>query len=203
MMPQTAMRPPLAALITMWWLMMMAMMVPSAAPAVLLFARVREHHPSISGITAPWLFVLGYVLVWLLFSVIAAVVQKALAGSAMAPLGRPIAGGVLIAAGAYQLSPLKAACLRHCRSPTQFLTSHWRPGISGAVRLGMLHGAYCLGCCWLLMALLFVGGVMNFIWIAGLTLAVAAEKLVPRGEWLGRIGGIALVVWGALILYSL
>jgi predicted metal-binding membrane protein len=96
----------------------------------------------------------------------------------------------------YQLSPFKSACLRQCRSPAQFLSRHWRPGVAGALRLGVLHGGYCLGCCWMLMALLFVGGVMNFAWIAVLTVIVGIEKLVPRGDWIGRAAGAALIAWG-------
>ena len=107
---------------------------------------------------------------------------------------------MLIAAGLYQLSPLKSACLRQCRSPAEFLTRHWRPGVGGAVRLGILHGAYCVGCCWMLMALLFVGGVMNFAWIAALTLIVGIEKLVPRGDLIGRAAGVALIAWGIVTL---
>ena len=111
-----------------------------------------------------------------------------------------LASAFLIAAGAYQLSPLKAACLRQCRSPAAFLSRHWRPGSGGAVRLGLLHGVYCLGCCWLLMALLFVGGVMNLLWVVTLTAIVAIEKLVPRGDWFGRAAGVAIIGWGAFRL---
>src|SRR5204862_1353394 len=103
----------------------------------------------------------------------------------------------LAAAGLYQLSPLQNACLGHCRAPAAFLSRHWRPGGLGAVRLGMLHGGYCVGCCWILMALLFVGGVMNLAWIAALTLLVLAEKLVPGGRWVARGAGVALLAWGA------
>jgi predicted metal-binding membrane protein len=106
-------------------------------------------------------------------------------------------GILLVAAGLYQLSPFKSVCLRQCRAPAQFISRHWRPGTLGTVRLGILHGAYCVGCCWLLMALLFVGGVMNFAWIAALALIVGIEKLTPRGEWIGRIAGVLLIVWGS------
>ena len=111
-----------------------------------------------------------------------------------------VQSAVLITAGLYQLSPIKSACLRQCRAPAQFISRHWRAGTLGAARLGILHGAYCVGCCWVLMALLFVGGIMNFAWIAALTLMVAIEKLVPRGEWLGRAAGLALILWGAIRL---
>jgi predicted metal-binding membrane protein len=193
----TGMQPPLGALILMWWLMMVAMMLPSAAPAILLYAKVREQRRASGAIVQPWVFAASYLAVWLAFSVIAAMAQRLAAGEAMKFADGRAVSGLLIAAGLYQLSPLKGACLRQCRSPAQFLSRHWRPGTVGTVRLGLLHGAYCVGCCWLLMALLFVGGVMNFAWIAALTLIVAVEKLVPRGEVAARVTGIALIGWGA------
>ena len=195
-----AMQPPFAALVLMWWLMMVAMMLPSSAPAILLYARVREQRRDGSAVAQPWIFALGYLAVWLLFSIAAAAAQRTIAGAAMSIESGYLIATVLIAAGLYQLSPLKSACLRQCRSPTEFLTRHWRPGVWGAVRLGVLHGAYCVGCCWMLMALLFVGGVMNFAWIAALTLIVGVEKLVPRGDLIGRVAGVALIAWGIVTL---
>jgi predicted metal-binding membrane protein len=189
--------PPFGALVLMWWLMMVAMMLPSAAPAILLYALVREQRRAGAAVVQPWIFGLGYVAVWLLFSIAAAGVQRMIIGPAMT-LDRVFGSALLIVAGLYQLSPLKSACLRQCRSPAEFLTRHWRAGVSGAVRLGLLHGIDCLGCCWMLMALLFVGGVMNLVWIVGLTLIVAIEKLLPRGEWFGRAVGAALIAWGAV-----
>src|SRR5207248_8111190 len=109
---------------------------------------------------------------------------------------RRVAGGVLIAAGLYQSAPLKRACLNLCRTPAEFVSRSWRRGAVGAMRLGILHGTYCVGCCWALMALVFVGGVMNFAWIAALTLIVGVEKMVPRGDLIGRAAGVALVAWG-------
>ena len=194
------MQPPFASLVAMWWLMMMAMMLPSAAPAILLYARVHERNGSGGRVVRPWLFAAGYVAVWLLFAIAASWVQQRAADADMAIADRRAGAALLIAAGLYQLSPLKAVCLRQCRSPAQFLVRHWRPGAVGAVRLGLIHGGYCLGCCWLLMALLFVGGVMYLIWIVALTIIVAIEKLVPHGEWLGRAVGLALVVSGAAML---
>ena len=194
----TAMRPPFGALVLMWWVMMAAMMLPSAAPAILLYARVRESRGG-HAIAAPTVFASGYLLIWLLFSVIAAGAQSLLAGPAMT-IGGVARAALLIAAGLYQLSPLKSACLRQCRSPAQFLSRHWKPGTSGALRLGAAHGAYCVGCCWLLMALLFVGGVMNFAWIAALAALVAVEKLARRGALLGRAAGLGLIGWGAALL---
>ncbi len=183
----------------MWIVMMVAMMLPSAAPAILLYATV--HRRSSAEAPPTLAFLLGYLACWTVFAMVAAVLQLAIAEPmSMAVESRAASAGLLIAAGLYQLSPLKDACLGRCRSPAQFLTRHYRPGASGAFRLGLLHGAYCVGCCWLLMALLFVGGVMNLLWIAGLTLLVAAEKLVPKGDWIARIAGVSMIAWGAILL---
>lgn len=194
----------------MWWVMMIAMMTPSAAPLVLLYSRVARQRASAErpgeALAPAALLALGYLLVWLLFSIAAAVVQEALQ-----PLGlisdmmlrskSPwLSAAVLAAAGIYQLSPLKRACLVQCRAPVQFLTRHWRPGAAGAVLLGMMHGAYCVGCCWLLMTLLFVGGVMNLVWIAALSLFVLVEKLSPVGPAVGRWSGALLLLWAAATL---
>lgn len=188
--------PPLSVLIVMWWLMMVAMMLPAATPAVLLYAQVRQIRTRDADIAATGVFLAGYLAVWLVFSVAAAVAQQLLTGSSMALANHAAQGAVLIAAGAYQLSPLKTACIGLCRSPAQFISRHWRPGWDGALRLGLRHGIYCLGCCWMLMALLFVGGVMNLLWVVGLTLIVTVEKLAPRGQQIGKAAGIILAIWG-------
>jgi predicted metal-binding membrane protein len=197
-----AMTPAFAIIALMWAAMMVAMMSPSAAPTVLLYARAqRLAKPDESPPTGA--FVIGYLLCWLGFAVVAAGLQTALDRAAalshmtMALHGKTLSAAVMIAAGLYQLSPFKNACLGRCRSPAQFLSRHYRPGAAGALRLGLLHGAYCVGCCWLLMALLFVGGVMNLLWIAGLTLLVAAEKLLPRGTLIAHVAGVAMIGWGA------
>lgn len=195
-MQMPGMQPPLTALIAMWWLMMLAMMLPSAAPAILLYAKVRRSRSGDPVIAQTWVFLAGYIAVWLVFSVAAALMQSAIADSSMRLSGSTATSSLLILAGAYQLSPLKSACLSQCRAPAQFISRHWRSGPDGAVRLGVLHGAYCLGCCWLLMALLFVGGVMNLLWVMGLTVLIAAEKLLPGGRFLQRISGAALILWG-------
>jgi predicted metal-binding membrane protein len=179
--------------------MMAAMMLPSAAPAILLYARVR-HMRGGDAIPHSSVFLAGYLLLWLLFSLVAAAAQHFLADSVMVVQSRAAQAALLIAAGVYQLSPLKTACLGECRSPAQFISRHWRPGWTGTLRLGLLHGAYCVGCCWALMLLLFVGGVMNLLWVVAIAALVAAEKLVPHGLWLGRIAGIALLAWGAALL---
>jgi predicted metal-binding membrane protein len=188
----------------MWWVMMIAMMLPSAAPLILLYARVHRHTGDAPP-TAP--FLAGYLTVWLAFALIAAALhalleQQGLVSSmTMAAVAPWLSAGFLAAAGIYQLTALKDACLTSCRTPTEFLTRHYRPGAKGAWRMGLLHGAYCVGCCWLLMALLFVGGVMNLAWIAALTLLVAAEKLLPGGHWIARLSGVLFILWGAATLF--
>jgi predicted metal-binding membrane protein len=189
--------PPLGALVVMWWLMMMAMMLPSATPAILLYARVKRHKAD-HAIARTWVFLGGYLAMWGLFSLAAAGAQQLLTGASMALDDRAAESALLMIAGVYQLSPFKSACVSQCRSPAEFLSRYWRPGWDGAVRLGLRHGAYCLGCCWILMALLFVGGVMNLLWVVGLTLIVTAEKLLPRGDWFGRAAGAALIAWGVV-----
>lgn len=191
----------------MWVLMMMAMMLPSAAPVILLYLGVVRGSTGGSAITRGSAFATGYVAVWTLFSLMAVALQYGLEqATLLSPMMRTgsvaLAGSLLIAAGVYQWTPLKHACLRHCRSPLDFLVTHWRSGPGGALRMGVVHGAYCLGCCWVLMLLLFVGGVMNLLWIAGLAVFVLLEKLVPRGEWTARLAGAGLVVWGTMTLLS-
>jgi predicted metal-binding membrane protein len=198
-----------ALTIGMWWSMMVAMMTPAAAPTILLYGQVRRHAEGRGqgdGLASSGAFTAGYLLVWLGFSLAAAGLQWALqrdallSAATMGSQSRWLSAAVLVAAGLYQLSPLQDRCLSHCRSPAGFLSRHWRPGALGAVRLGAMHGAYCVGCCWLLMGLLFVGGVMNLVWIAVLTLLVLAQKLVPGGVWVGRAAGVALLAWGLATL---
>lgn len=211
---QTTMAPmPLAPLnpasalviVAMWWAMMVAMMAPSAAPTILLYGRVHRH--ATPGTLAPtWAFVAGYLLAWLAFSLVTGALHLcleragAITAMAMGSQSRWLSAGLLIAVGLYQFTPLKQACLAHCRAPGAYLSRHWRPGVFGAIRLGALHGAYCVGCCWLLMALLFVGGVMNLVWIAVLTLLVLAEKVLPGGRVVGCVSGAALIAWGLATL---
>lgn len=197
-----AMHAPFAAVLIMWWIMMAAMMLPSALPAVLLYARVRDRRQGSATIASTWVFVFGYLAAWLAFSLPAATIQWIAAGPSMAFANERVAGAVLAAAGLYQLSPLKRACLHECRSPAQFLSRHWRPGAAGALRLGILHGGYCVACCWLLMALLLVVGVMNLLWVALLTIVIAAEKIVPRGLSIGHAAGVALIAWGLVKLVA-
>lgn len=189
----------------MWWIMMIAMMVPSAAPMVLFFAAVNRKQPGAGGIVPTSVFLAGYLLAWAGFSLVATGLQwglerAGLVSPMMMAAGPLLGGGLLIAAGLYQATPLKQACLRHCRGPLAFLTSRWRPGAAGALRMGVEHGAWCLGCCWFLMALLFVGGVMNVLWIAGLAVYVLIEKVVPFGHWLSYVTGALLVAAGVALI---
>ena len=190
----------------MWWVMMVAMMLPSASPMILLFTRIQRSQQAKGAPFVPTsVFATGYLVVWGGFSVLAAGTQWGLerAGllSAMLSSTSGLLGGILLlAAGLYQLTPLKHACLRHCRGPLQFITHHWRQGIAGALRMGIAHGAFCLGCCWVLMGLLFVGGVMNLYWIIGLAVFVLLEKTIPAGHWLGALTGIGLIVGGGWLL---
>jgi predicted metal-binding membrane protein len=192
----------------MWFVMMIGMMTPSAAPMILIYARVGRHAAA-QGMPiaeSAW-FAGGYLAAWATFSLFATAVQWALERAAlltpmMEGASNRLGGAVLITAGFYQLSPLKNICLAHCRTPTSFLSRHWRPGALGALRLGAMHGIYCIGCCWALMALLFVGGVMNLLWIAALAILVLIEKALPLGQWVGRGVGIALVAWGVATLFE-
>ncbi len=190
----------------MWWVMMLGMMLPGAAPMILLFARVHRRRLGDSDPLLPTvLFAVGYLLMWGGFGALATGLQWGLNAAALLSPGMASAGPLLgaalfLAAGAYQLTPLKRACLVHCRAPVEFLARHWCAGRLGAVRMGIVHGAWCVGCCWVLMALLFVGGVMNLLWVAFLAVFVLAEKLAPRGEWVARVGGVAMLACGTYLL---
>lgn len=193
----------------MWTVMMVGMMVPSAAPMTLLYGAVARKAAARGSPLAPTaVFVAGYLSMWALFSAAATAAQwglerAALLSPAMVATSPALGAALLIAAGIYQLTPLKRACLRHCRSPAHFMSGHWRDGTAGAFRMGLEHGVYCLGCCWVLMGLLFVGGVMNLLWIAAIALFVLVEKLVPRGAGGGRLAGLAMILMGAIILVRL
>ncbi len=189
----------------MWAVMMAGMMLPSAAPTILLFAALeRRRHPArrIGGRTA--FFVAGYLLLWIGFSIGAAALQTALAHAGLVTMEMTaatsvLAGAIFVAAGVYEFTPSKEHCLAHCRSPMEWLPRHWRPGHAGALRMGAEHGAYCVGCCWVLMLLLFAVGVMNLLWVAAIAALVLAQKLFPAGRLLSRIGGIVLMAWGTMI----
>ncbi len=197
-------------MILMWWVMMIAMMVPSAGPMILLYARVHRHSQQrdegAGGSIATAVFLAGYLLAWLVFSLAATALQWALEqlgllhGMMMWSNSHVLSGAFLLAAGVYQFSSLKSACLSHCRSPASFLSQHWRKGPLGALRMGLDHGLYCVGCCWFLMLLLFVGGIMNLVWIAGLAIFVLLEKLLPQGVHVARLSGGAMLLAGGYLL---
>ena len=196
----------LLPLFLMWAGMMVAMMLPSAMPMILTFASVTRKGRSQRRPYVPvGVFVAGYITIWSLFSAVAALAQwllhqQALLSPAMASTSAWLGGGLLLGAGVFQFTPLKHACLAHCRTPFEFIMTRWREGGSGAFAMGIEHGAFCTGCCWALMALLFVLGVMNILWIASLTILVALEKMLPRSTWLSTATGILLISWGACVL---
>ena len=189
----------LLASFAMWAVMMAGMMIPSASPAILTFAAVNRARRIKSLSDAPAAaFAAGYLLAWTAFSVAATLAQEALRAAALlSPMmvseSRTLGRVVLIAAGVFQWTPLKNACLRHCRSPLGFLLTEWRDGTSGALRMGWRHGFFCVGCCWLLMAVLFVVGVMNLWWVAAVSAFVLIEKLTPSGLVAARIAGIVMI----------
>jgi predicted metal-binding membrane protein len=187
----------------MWAVMMTAMMLPTAAPMVLTFATVSLRQASRRPRLATALFVAGYLLAWGVFDAAATTVQIGIAPDPCARLvdGRPrLAGALLVLAGVYQLTPLKSACLRGCQSPLGFLLTHWRAGTFGPLRMGVLHGALCIGCCWALMALMFVVGTMSLFWMAALTVFVLVEKLAAGRPWVWQGAGILLVGAGTVLL---
>ena len=195
------------SMFVMWSVMMVGMMVPSASPMILVFSNVnRQKRKSDMPHVSTSVFLVGYIIVWTGFSGVAtvfnwvlhtdALLSGMMAESTVALLG----GGLLLAAGVFQWTPWKNACLKQCRTPMGFVMTEWRDGNSGALMMGLKHGTFCLGCCWLLMALLFVLGVMNLVWIAALAVLVLVEKVAPQGVWISRISGFGLIAWGCLVL---
>jgi predicted metal-binding membrane protein len=192
----------------MWWVMMIAMMLPSATPVILLSTALNRRSQSTKppfGNTIA--FTAGYLTVWGLFSMLAVLLQwllqsTGLISNMLESNSILLTTSLLVAAGAWQFVPLKNACLEHCRNPIEYLTAQKRRGTSGALLTGFKHGTYCLGCCWFLMALLFVGGAMNLIWIAGLAIYVWIEKFLPASKVTSKVTGGLLIVWGIGILAS-
>ena len=195
-----------ALMVVMWAVMMVAMMVPSAAPMILLYALVaRKSRGPDRPVASTSAFAAGYIVVWIGFSLAATAAQWALEQAALlSPMmvsTSPFLGGaLLIGAGVYQWTPLKQVCLENCRSPIEFLSRSWRPGGLGALRMGIAHGAFCVGCCWVLMGLLFFCGVMNLLWIAAIAIFVLIEKLAPLGAHAGRVSGALLAAAGLAVM---
>jgi predicted metal-binding membrane protein len=192
----------------MWAVMMVAMMTPSATPMVLTFVGIkRQRQPDQASIPGTMIFLFGYLIAWSLFSAAATLVQwglhaVTLLSDEMISVSNLFSGMLLIFAGIYQFTPLKNMCLSHCRTPLGFLMNEWQDGISGALRMGVRHGIYCVGCCWLLMAILFVAGVMNLLWSAVIAGIVIIEKVmpIPAGEWISRVIGLFVIGWGVWLL---
>lgn len=190
----------------MWWVMMLGMMLPSAAPTILTVATMARRQRERGRTFAPAsVFTLGYLLAWGGFCVGATALQwgldRAALLSPMLATNRVAIGGALfVLSGLYQFTPFKYACLRQCRSPFALLLNHWRDGWQGALRMGLYHGLYCLGCCWVLMTLLFAMGVMNLPWVAAIAAFVFAEKLLPGGIWIGRAAGALMLLFGVHLL---
>jgi predicted metal-binding membrane protein len=192
---------------SMWTVMMVGMMAPSAAPVLQLFAAAQRSRDTRRLPLAVLMFGLGYLAVWAGFSVAATFAQWALQrASLMAETMRVsevwLASAILVGAGVYQLTPFKAACLRHCRSPLGFLMTNWRDGTLSALRMGSRHGIFCLGCCWAVMAVMFVVGVMNLAWVASLATLVLIERVTPLGFILSRLGGLTMLGYGAYLFVS-
>jgi predicted metal-binding membrane protein len=192
--------------LAMWAVMMVAMMVPTTAPMTLIYAAVARKAAAQHNPLAPtFVFVIGYIAMWTVFSLVATIAQyeldrAALLSPMMVTKSSLFGAALLIAAGIYQFTPLKNACLRNCRTPAHFLSRFWRTGNLGAFRMGLRLGAYCVGCCWILMGLLFVGGVMNLLWIAAISIFVLLEKTIPFGDVSGRFAGAGMIVAGVLSL---
>jgi len=186
----------------MWVVMMIGMMTPAVVPMMVVLRRIdRGPHSERATI----LFAGGYLVAWTLFAVLAALLQlwlhgRGLLAGHLLAVSAQSAGLLLLVAGIYQLTPWKAACLRHCRSPIGFFLQHWSPGAWGAVRMGLRHGLYCIGCCWMLMLLMFAGGAMSVLTMAVLCGFILAERLLPPGPWVSRIPGAAMIAWGAMLV---
>ncbi len=192
-------------LFEMWSVMMVAMMLPSAAPVLIVAVGAYRRRTGRSVTLEATAFLAGYLIEWVGFSAIAALAQAGLHRAAllspmMATKSTLVGGVILIVAGAYQWSTLKSACLAHCRSPLGFFTSKWREGVGGALEMGFHHGRFCVGCCWALMAVLFVAGVMNLVWVAAIALLVLVEKAVRLGPATGRWSGALLAIWGVVLV---
>src|SRR6266404_1402148 len=189
----------------MWAVMMVAMMVPAASPVILLFAEINRRRNEHQGtFLSTGQFLLGYLTAWTGFSALATLAQwglltTALVSPMMESTSKALDGGLLLAAGLFQFSRLKYACLAHCRSPMGFLATEWRDGSGGAFKMGLKHGGYCLGCCWTLMGLLFAFGVMNLLWVAGLSVFVLLEKITAN-RWVSRLSGLLFIGWAGWIV---
>jgi predicted metal-binding membrane protein len=195
---------PFSLTATMWAVMMVGMMLPSALPMISLFTMVQRRQGGKPFLMTA-IFSAGYLLIWGGFGILAAALQDELGkGALLSPslkfVSLRVAGLTFLLAAVYELSPLKNRCLTHCSSPIQFITSHWRPGIAGAFRMGLWHGSFCVGCCWALMLLLFTAGVMNLLWVAAVAVIVLVQKILPHPRVATTIAGTALAVVGLVLI---
>jgi predicted metal-binding membrane protein len=192
----------------MWLVMMIAMMTPSVAPLILIFAKVnrqrrQQQHPFVNSIY----LMTGYFLIWATFSLVATSLQwllqqVSLLNPEMKTTNKILSSVILIMTGIFQFTPLKQTCLKYCRTPFDFVLNHWEEGSTGALRMGIKNGFYCVGCCWMLMVLLFVAGIMNLLWVALIALFVLLEKISPRAKWIPYVAGLFLIVYGVLLLVT-
>jgi len=193
-------------LFLMWFVMMIAMMTPSVTPLILIFATVnRKRKQQQSPFVSAGYLLSGYFLVWGIFSLIATLLQWllqhiSLLNPEMETTNKILGAIILIAAGIFQFTPLKQRCLYYCRTPIDFIHRNWKDGKKGAIKMGMENGMYCLGCCWILMLLLFVSGIMNILWIALIALFVLLEKLLSRLKWVSYLAGGVLIIYGVIVL---
>jgi predicted metal-binding membrane protein len=192
-------------LFLMWIVMMIAMMTPSVSPLILIFAMINRQRKQQERpfVNAAYL-IAGYFLVWAAFSLVATALQwllqlMSLLNSEMKTTNKILGGIILIATGIFQFTPLKQTCLAHCRSPLNFVLQHWKEGKQGALKMGIENGFYCLGCCWMLMLLLFVTGIMNLLWVSIIAIFVLLEKILPRTKWVPYIAGTVLILYGILL----
>ncbi len=189
-------------LFIMWLVMMIAMMTPSVAPLILLFSMVNRQSEQKNPFIKTWYLFAGYYVTWTIFSLLATILQWVLQQVAwlnpdMVITNKILSSIILVAAGIFQFTSLKHRCLSYCRTPIDFIHAKWKPGKTGAFRMGVENGIYCLGCCWALMVLLFVAGIMNLLWIALIASFVLLEKLLPQSKWISYTAGAALVLYGS------
>ena len=206
MMKPSELGPYFLAASVMWVTMMIAMMIPAVLPMTAVYRQI-ERNGFRAGAFETLCFASGYLLVWCSFAVVAAGLQwwlhaNGLLHGIMLAAGTTLAGGVLLAAGLYQFTPIKEACLARCRSPLGFFLEHWQPGVAGALRMGARHGWFCIGCCWMLMLLMFAGGAMSVATMTLLTVLIVGERLLPAGPWVTRIPGLLLCGVGVFLLSS-
>ena len=194
-------------LFLMWFVMMIAMMIPSVTPLILIFSMVnRKKKQNKNLFVSSYYLLAGYLIIWAVFSLLATLLQWFFQhlnwlNPDMVVTNKTVGGIILLLAGLFQFTPLKRQCLQYCQTPVSFIHTQWKEGKSGALKMGIKNGMYCLGCCWILMLLLFVSGIMNLLWIVLISLFVLTEKLLPRFTWISWLAGVLLILYGAWVMY--